>query len=214
MPVDVTPSNTIATCGIGSAKVLRVLDFLAGIVGVNGVMRFLVLEEPVSPDGKQLFSPPATPTTLMRQLGAKIRMRESGDVLELEDDRGKIHTGKWVRKRSGHVHNRLDSFSKGGWNLPHDLCVQLKHDPFTVDNLRKAEYYGRYEFKRGHQTNLVPTSECFGLEVLETVNTVDGKCNQDDVQPEDLWPNFNAMVTKHHEKYFGLLGEKFIAQQH
>ena len=31
----------IATCGgIGSAKLLRVLDFPAGIVGVNGVMRF------------------------------------------------------------------------------------------------------------------------------------------------------------------------------
>ena len=54
VPVDVTPSNMIATCGgIGLAKVLRVLDVLAGIVGVNGVMRFLVLEEPVSPDGKQ-----------------------------------------------------------------------------------------------------------------------------------------------------------------
>ena len=48
-------------------------------------MRFLVLEEPVSPDGKQQFIPPLTPITLMRQLGAKIRMKESGDVLELED---------------------------------------------------------------------------------------------------------------------------------
>ena len=53
VPVDVTPSNMIATCGgIGSAKVLRVLDFPAGIVGVNGVLRFLVLEEPASSDGK------------------------------------------------------------------------------------------------------------------------------------------------------------------
>ena len=81
----------IATCGgIGSAEVLRVLDFPAGIVGVNGVMRFLVLEEPESPDEKQQFIPPLTPITLMRQLGAKIRMRESGDVLELEDDHGNI----------------------------------------------------------------------------------------------------------------------------
>ena len=32
----------IATCGgIGTAKVVQVLDFTAGIVGVNGVMRFL-----------------------------------------------------------------------------------------------------------------------------------------------------------------------------
>ena len=41
----------IATCGgIGTEKVVQVLDFPAGIVGVNGVMRFLVLEEPMSTD--------------------------------------------------------------------------------------------------------------------------------------------------------------------
>ena len=77
VPVDVTPSNMTATCGgIGSAKVLRVLDCPAGIVGVNGVMRFLVLEEPASSDGKQQFIPPLTPITLMRQLGVHIRVRE------------------------------------------------------------------------------------------------------------------------------------------
>ena len=51
MPVDVTPTNMIATCGgIGTEKVVQVLDFPDGIVGVNGVMRFLVLEEPMSTD--------------------------------------------------------------------------------------------------------------------------------------------------------------------
>ena len=36
VPVDVTPTNMIATCGgIGTAKVVQVLDFPAGIVGVN-----------------------------------------------------------------------------------------------------------------------------------------------------------------------------------
>ena len=39
VPVDVTRSNMIATCGgIGTAKVVQVLDFPAGLVGVNGVM--------------------------------------------------------------------------------------------------------------------------------------------------------------------------------
>ena len=69
-------------------------------------------------------------------------------------------------------------------------------------------------FKREHQTKLVPASECYGLEVPETVNTSDGKCNSDDFPPEDLWPNFNAMVTKLQEKYFGAPGEKFVAQHH
>ena len=94
--VDVTPTNMIATCGgIGTAK-------------VNGVMRFLVLEEPMSTDGRQQFISPLTPITIMRQLGANIRMKDSGDVLEIEDDRGSIHTKKLNREQSGHVHNQLD----------------------------------------------------------------------------------------------------------
>ena len=105
-------------------------------------------------------------------------------MLELEDDCGKIHNEKFVREWSGHVHNRLDSFPKGGWNLPRDLCAQLKHDSFTVDNLSKGENYRKYEFKRRHQTKLVPTSECYGLEVLEAVNTSDGWSKQDDFLPD------------------------------
>ena len=71
----------IATCGgFGTAKVVQVLDFLAGIVEVNGVMRFLVLEEHMSAEGRQQFIPPLTPITIMRQLGANIRMKDSGDV--------------------------------------------------------------------------------------------------------------------------------------
>ena len=83
----------------GSAKVVRVLIFLLESWGVNGVMRFLVLQ-PVSSDGKQQFIPPLTPISLMRQLCANIRVRESGDVLELVDDRGKIHTEKKTGQRA------------------------------------------------------------------------------------------------------------------
>ena len=117
VPVDVTPSNMIATSGgIGTAKVVPVLDFPAGIVGVNGVMRFLALEEEhMSADGRQQFLPPLTPITIMRQLGPNIRMKDSGDVLEIEDDHGTTHTEKLVRERSGHVHNQLDFFLIEGW---------------------------------------------------------------------------------------------------
>ena len=66
----------IATCGgIGTAKVVQVLDLLDGIVGVNGVIRFLVLEEPMSADGRQQFIRPLTPITIMRQVGANLRMK-------------------------------------------------------------------------------------------------------------------------------------------
>ena len=44
----------VSTCGdIGSADVVRVLDFPAGIVGVNGYVRFLLLEESFSDDEKR-----------------------------------------------------------------------------------------------------------------------------------------------------------------
>ena len=60
----------------------------------------------MSADGRQEFIPPLTPITIMRQLGVNIRMKESGDALEIEDDQGTTHTEKLVRERSGHVHNQ------------------------------------------------------------------------------------------------------------
>ena len=52
--------------------------FLARNVGVNGEMRFVFFEEPVSSDGKQQFIPPLSPITLVRQLGANFRVVEYG----------------------------------------------------------------------------------------------------------------------------------------
>ena len=76
--------------------------------GGIGSDAILVLEEPMSADGRQQFIPPLTPITIMRQLGANIRVKDSGDVLEIEDDQGTTHKEKLVRVRSGHVHNQLD----------------------------------------------------------------------------------------------------------
>ena len=215
VPVDVTPSNMIATSGgIGTAKVVQVLDFPAGIVGVNGVMRFPVLEEPMSADGRQQFIPPLTPITIMRQLGANIRMKESGDVLEIEDDRGTTHTEKLVRERSGHVHNQLDFFSREGWKLPDSLRAQLKHDPFIARNRHEKCCYGRCEFKDEKQTKLAPTAECYGLDALETVNTSTVETSRNDELPEDLWPNLSAMVTRVQQLYIGSHEEKLSAREH
>ena len=148
VPVDVTPTNMIATCGgIGTAEVVQVLVFARGIVGVNGVMRFMVLEEPMSTDGRRQFIPPLTPITIMRQLGANIRMKDSGDVLEIEDDRGTIHSEKLVRERSGHVHNQLEFFSREGWKLRDSLRAKLKDDLFIASNRHEKCSYGKFEFK-------------------------------------------------------------------
>ena len=155
VPVDVTPSSMIATCGgIGTANVVQVLDFLAGIKGANGVLRFLVLEEPMSADGRPLFVPPLTSITIMRQLGANIRMKDSGDGLETEDDHVTTHTERLVRERSGHVHNQLDFFSREGWKLPDSLRDQLKFEPFMASNRHEKCSYGKYEFKDEEQTKL------------------------------------------------------------
>ena len=51
-------------------------------------------------DNSKHFFPPLTPITIMRQLGANIRMKDSGDVLEIEDDQGTTHTEKLVTERS------------------------------------------------------------------------------------------------------------------
>ena len=207
VPVDVTPTNMIATCGgIGTAKVVQVLEFPAGIEGVNGVMRFLVQEEPMSADGRQQFIPPLTPITIMRQLGANIRMKDSGDVLEIEDDRGTTHTEKLV--------SRLDFFSRAGWKLPDSLRAQLKHDPFVASNRHEKCSYGKYEFKDEKQTKLVPSAECYGLDALETVKTSTVETARDDELPEDLWPNLSAMVTRLQQLYIGSHEEKRSAREH
>ena len=123
-------------------------------------------------------------------------MKESGDELEIENDRGTIHAETLVRERSGHVHNQLAFFSKDGWSR-----AQLKYDPFIAHNRHEESPYKKYEFRRDHKTKLVPTAECYGLEVLEIVNASVGRTLRDDAPPEDLWPNFNAMVAKLQQIY-------------
>ena len=172
---------------------MQVLDFPDEFVG--GVMRFLVLEETMSADGRQRFIPPLTPTAIMRQLRANVRMKDSGDVLEIEDDQGTTHTEKLVRERSGHVRNQLD-FSREGWKLPDSLRAQLKLDPFMSSNRHEKCSYGKYEFKDEKQAKLVPTAECYGLDALETVKTSTVETSWKDEIPEDLWPNLSAMVTR------------------
>ena len=112
------------------------------------------------------------------------------------------------------MHSQLDFFSKGGWTLQTDLRAQLKYDPFIAHNLRECSTYVKYEFKRAQQTKFAPTSECYGLELLETVNTSAFGANRDDVLPDALWPNFNAMVTKLQERFIGSHEDMLNAQQH
>ena len=197
VPVDVTPTSMIAACGgIGTAKVLQVLDFPAGIVGVNGVMRFLVFEEPMSTDGRQQFIPPLTPITIMRHSGANIRMKDSGDLLEIEDDRGTTHTEKLVRKRS-------TSCSPSSSMTRSSQAIVMKNVRLGGTNSRNEKL-----------TELAPTAKCYGLDALVTVSTSTGETARDEELPEDLWPNLNAMVTRLQQLYIGSHEEKLSVREH
>ena len=141
-------------------------------------------------------------------------MKDSGDVLEIEDDQGTTPTENWVRERSGHVHNQLDFFSREGWKLSDSLRAQLKFDPFMASNRHEKCSYGKYEFKDEKQAKLVPTAECYGLDALETVKTSTVETSRNDEVPEDLWPNLSAMVTRLQQLYIGSHEEKLSAREH
>ena len=157
-----------------------------------------------------------TPITIMRQLGANVRMKDTVDVLEIEDDRGTTHTEKLVRERSGHVHNQLDFFSRDGWKLPDSMRAQLKFDPFMASNRCEKCSYGKYEFKDEKQTKLklVPTVECYGLDALETVKPSTVQTARDGELPEDLLPNLSAMVTRLQQLYIRSQEGKLSAREH
>ena len=154
VPVDVTRTNMIATCGgIGTAKVVQVLDFSTGIVGVNGVMRFLVLEEPMSTDGRQQFIPPLATITIVRRLGANIRMKESGDVLEIDDDRGTIHTGRsWSESDLDMCTTSWTSFREKVGNCQtactHSSSMTRSSQAIVMRNVRMGSTNSRAKNKR------------------------------------------------------------------
>ena len=98
VPVDVTPSNMIATCGgIGTAKVVHVLDFTAGIVGCERSDAIPGARGAHVGRWKTTVHSTADTITIMRLQGANIRMKDGGDVLEIEEDQGTTHTEKLVR---------------------------------------------------------------------------------------------------------------------
>ena len=141
-------------------------------------------------------------------------MKDSGDVLEIEDDQGTTHTENLVRERSGHVHNQLDFFAREGWKLPDSLRAQLKFDLFMASNRHEKCSYGKHEFKDEKQAKLVPTAECYGLDALEKVKTSIVETSRNDELPEDLSPNLSVMVTRLQQLCIGSHEEKLSAREH
>ena len=103
----------------GRAKVLGKVEMPSGMGGVNGIVKFSVVDSP--------GVPPLTPVSLLQQVGAVIDLNSNMDLK-------KIETMTTLRTLpSGHVAHKLTEFAPGGWKAPTlektDL-FQVKTDAF------------------------------------------------------------------------------------
>ena len=89
----------------GKAKVLGKVELPFGMGGVNGIVKYTVVDSP--------GVPPLTPVSLLKQVGAVIDL--NNNTMELK----KIDTTTSLRVLpSGHVAHKLAEFAPGGWRAP------------------------------------------------------------------------------------------------
>ena len=116
----VIPGDNQAVGIGGRAKVLGNFEMPSGMGGVNGIVKYTVVDSP--------GVPPLTPVSLLKQVGAVIDL--NSNTMDLK----KIETTTTLRTLpSGHVAHKLTEFAPGGWKAPTleqtDL-FQVKTDAF------------------------------------------------------------------------------------
>ena len=116
----VIPGDNQAVGIGGRAKVLGKVEMPSGMGGVNGIVKYTVVDSP--------GVPPLTPVSLLKQVGAVIDL--NSNTMDLK----KIETTTTLRTLpSGHVAHKLTEFAPGGWKAPTleqtDL-FQVKTDAF------------------------------------------------------------------------------------
>ena len=116
----VIPGDNQAVGIGGRAKVLGKVEMPSGMGGVNGIVKYTVVDSP--------GVPPLTPVSLLKQVGAVIEL--NSNTMDLK----KIETTTTLRTLpSGHVVHKLTEFVPGGWKAPTleqtDL-FQVKTDAF------------------------------------------------------------------------------------
>ena len=116
----VIPGDNQAVGIGGRAKVLGKVEMPSGMGGVNGIVKYTVVDSP--------GVPPSTPVSLLKQVGAVIDLNSNTTDLK------KIETTTTLRTLpSGHVAHKLTEFAPGGWKAPTleqtDL-FQVKTDAF------------------------------------------------------------------------------------
>ena len=116
----VIPGDNQAVGIGGRAKVLGKVEMPSGMGGVNGIVKYTVVDSP--------GVPPLTPVSLLKQVGAVIDL--NSNMMDLK----KIGTTTTLRTLpSGHVAHKLTEFAPNGWKAPTleqtDL-FQVKTDVF------------------------------------------------------------------------------------
>ena len=101
----VIPGDNQAVGIGGKAKVLGKVEMRSGMGGVNGTVKYTVVDSPAVP--------PLTPASLLQQVGAVIDLNSNTMYLK------KIETTTTLRALpSGHVAHKLTEFAPGGWKAP------------------------------------------------------------------------------------------------
>ena len=101
----VIPGDNQAVGIGGRAKVLGKVEMPSGMGGVNGKVKYTVVDSP--------GVPPLTPVSLLKQVGAVIDL--NSNTMDLK----KIETTTTLRTLpSGHVAHKLTEFAPGGWKAP------------------------------------------------------------------------------------------------
>ena len=101
----VIPGDNQAVGIGGRAKVLGKVEMPSGMGGVNGIVKYTVVDSP--------GVPPLTPVSLLKQVGAVIDL--NSNTMDLK----KIETTTNLRTLpSGHVAHKLTEFAPNGWKAP------------------------------------------------------------------------------------------------
>ena len=101
----VIPGDNQAVGLGGNAMVLGKVEMPSGMGGVNGIVKYTVVDSP--------GVPPLTPVSQLKQVGAVIDL--SSNTMDLK----KIETTTSLRALpSGHVAHKLTVFFPGGWKAP------------------------------------------------------------------------------------------------
>ena len=132
----VIPGDNQAVGIGGRAKVLGKVEMPSGMGGVNGIVKYTVVDKP--------GVPPLTPVSLLKQVGAVIDL--NNNMMDLK----KIETTTTLRALpSGHVAHKLTEFAPGGRKVR--TLEQTELFRVTTDVFRPVTLPGEFKLRSSEQ---------------------------------------------------------------